>query len=132
MGVFPVFDTLLVRKINEIDVKRNLGGGSFPDNPEVGEDTRRRSWMRWLISRNGSCAFKRRLKKTKYSEWPCATTTTVTGNMLGRHCYGLLLPLWRRNAPPTNEQMSNENEKRHWAKLLAALRRVETDGYGAP
>ena len=36
------------------------------------------------------------------------------------------------SAPPTYEQASNDKEKRHGAKLLAALRRVEPDGYGAP
>ena len=35
-----------------------------------------------------------------------------------------------RAPPPTNEEMSNVEEKRHGAKILAALRRVEPGGYG--
>ena len=37
-----------------------------------------------------------------------------------------------RALPPANEQMSNDKQKRHGAKILAALRHVEPDGYGTP
>ena len=37
------------------------------------------------------------------------------------------------SAPPANEQIQVERQyKRHGAKILAALCRVGTDGYGAP
>ena len=37
-----------------------------------------------------------------------------------------------RALPPQNEHVSNDKEKGHEEKILAALRRVEPDGYGAP
>ena len=35
-------------------------------------------------------------------------------------------------APLTNEQTSNDKEKRHGAKVVVGLRRVQPGGYGAP
>ena len=34
--------------------------------------------------------------------------------------------------PQTNRQASGDKDKRHGAKVLGALRRVEPDGHGAP
>ena len=46
----------------------------------------------------------------------------------------LLLLLSRRERPPpqTNRRCPMTTEKRHRAKILAVLRRVAPDGYGAP
>ena len=48
----------------------------------------------------------------------------VTAKMLGWDCYYLLLLFWRRGRFPTNEQTSDDKQKRHGAKILVALRRV--------
>ena len=62
-------------------------------------------------------------KEKTYSELPSATTMTFAASILDY--YG------GESAPLTNEYMSNDEEKGHEAKLLAALRRVKPDGYGA-
>ena len=49
---------------------------------------------------------------------------TVAANTLGYYA--------GESAPLTNKQTSNDKEKRHEAKVLAALRRVRPDGCGAP
>ena len=67
------------------------------------------------------------MEKKKYSDRPSSTTVTVTAKAdvgLRQLLLAAVIMAVRALPPQINRQASNDREKRHRAKILAALRRV--------
>ena len=102
-------------------------------------------WLRWL---------GRQVDAVKWLRWlfgglrRCATSNKAAGKertpngqasprQRSRQIYWIepaagCCYFYSENCPPTNEQMSDDKEKRHGAQIFASLRRVEPVRYRAP